>query len=376
MDVAEGAHGDADEKPAAPFPVGDARTLRTVAGLSAAGLVAPEGRDELEKVAARYAVSITPVMLERIRDGDEDGGVHRQFVPTADELAVDPAETTDPISDGPFTPVRGIVHRYPDRVLLKPLLVCPVYCRFCFRRESVGQGESVLPHRDLERAFGYIQDHREIWEVILSGGDPLLLSDRRLSHILERLDAIEHVRVVRIHTRVPAVDPARISDALCDLLDRGTPVWLVVHINSAHELGAEAAAALRRLSRAGIPLLSQSVLLRGVNDSTEQLETLLRTLVRNRIKPYYLHHADLAPGTGHFRTSIQHGQELVAALRGRVSGLCQPTYVLDIPGGHGKVPVGPSYLEGDEHVMTVRDPWGGVHRYPPAQDAARVSARA
>jgi lysine 2,3-aminomutase len=263
--------------------------------------------------------------------------------------------------------VKGIVHRYPDRVLLKTLHACPVYCRFCFRREQVGPGGEALDGAELAAALDYIRGHTEVWEVILTGGDPLMLAPRRLAGIVAALDAIGHVGVIRLHSRVPVADPSRVSaELVAALRTERAAVYVALHCNHANELTAGPRAALRRLSDAGIPLLSQTVLLRGVNDDAATLEALFRALVQARVKPYYLHHPDLARGTGHFRLTIAEGQALMRALRGRVSGLCQPTYVLDIPGGHGKVPVGPCYVDLPQGgVAEVTDRNGGVHLYPP-----------
>jgi lysine 2,3-aminomutase len=256
------------------------------------------------------------------------------------------------------------VHRYPDRVLLKLTHVCPVYCRFCFRREVVGPGgPQALSDDALDAATAYIANHPEIWEVILTGGDPLMLSSRRIADVTIRVSGISTVQVLRWHSRVPVVDPDRITARVVEALKSSTrAVYLAVHINHPRELNSSVRAALARLSDAGIVLLSQTVLLRGVNDDPEVLAALMRGLVAARVKPYYLHHPDLAPGTAHFRLSIEEGQAIVRALRGRVSGLAQPTYVLDIPGGHGKVPIGPTYL--DEDGRLVIDPAGGLHHYP------------
>jgi lysine 2,3-aminomutase len=303
--------------------------------------------------------AVTPTIAELI-ETDPGGPVARQFVPDAREREVVPEDLVDPIGDERFSPVKGIVHRYPDRVLLKPLLACPVYCRFCFRREVVGRKGSTLSAKEIDAAIAYVDAHSEVWEVILTGGDPLALSPRRLGALAARLDAIPHVEVIRVHTRVPIVDPARVSAALVRRLKIAKPVYVAVHCNHADELTDGARRALARLADAGIPLLSQTVLLKDVDDDAASLEALFRALVRNRVKPYYLHHADRARGTAHFRTSVAEGQSLMADLRGRVSGLCQPTYVLDIPGGHGKVPIGPNYYaEG-----CVTDPHGCVHTYP------------
>jgi len=303
--------------------------------------------------------AITPTVAALV-DADPHGPVARQFVPDAREHDFAPEELTDPIGDDRFSPVKGVVHRYKDRVLLKPLLSCPAYCRFCFRREMVGGEKTTLNARELDAAFDYIAAHDEIWEAILTGGDPFALSPRRLGAIVRRLDAIAHVEIIRIHTRVPVVDPNRVTATLVAALKCEKPVYVVLHCNHADEITAEARRACARLVDRGIPMLSQTVLLKGVNDDAATLEALFRALVRNRIKPYYLHHADLARGTSHFRTTIADGRALMAELRGRVSGLCQPTYVLDIPGGHGKVPVGPCYYDGS----VVTDPHGRAHRYP------------
>ncbi|MEP9379828.1 lysine-2,3-aminomutase-like protein [Aquabacter sp. CN5-332] len=334
-------------------------TLRTADDLIAAGLVPEVGRDEVARVAARYAVAVTPVLAARMAPGD---ALARQFVPDAAELEVRPEELADPIGDEAHSPVPGIVHRYPDRALLKLVNVCAVYCRFCFRREMVGPGaENALSPEALDAAFDYVCAHPEIWEVILTGGDPFMVSPRRMREVVGRLAGIDHVKIARFHTRIPIAAPERVSaDMVSALKADNITSYVVIHANHARELGPEARAAIARLVDAGIPVLSQSVLLRGVNDDATTLAELFRALVECRVKPYYLHHPDLAPGTAHFRLTIAEGQALMRALRGRVSGLCLPTYVLDIPGGHGKVPLTPSYVAG-EHVT---DYCGGVHAYP------------
>ncbi|MDB5495654.1 MAG: lysine-2,3-aminomutase-like protein [Phenylobacterium sp.] len=339
------------------------QTLRTPQALADAGLIDPTDLAALQRVAAQYAVAITPAMAELIDATDPADPIARQFVPTEAELHATPEESADPIGDDAHSPVEGVVHRYADRVLLKANHACAVYCRFCFRREMVGpDGLRPLTPRQLDAAFAYIAGHSEIWEVIVTGGDPFILSPRRIADLMARLSRIDHVKVVRFHTRVPAVDPARITEALVAALKTSDKaVYVALHADHPRELTPAARAACARLVDAGIPMLGQSVLLRGVNDDPTTLEALMRAFVETRIKPYYLHHADLAPGTAAFRTTIPEGQALMKAIRGRVSGLCQPTYVLDIPGGHGKVPVGPAYLDGDE----VQDPAGVRHAYPP-----------
>jgi lysine 2,3-aminomutase len=342
------------------------KTLRTADDLIAAGLVPPEAGAEIASVASRYAVAVTADIASLIDRSDPADPVGRQFVPDAAELRDAPEERADPIGDRRFSPLKGIVHRYPDRVLLTPIHACAVYCRFCFRRETVGPGGDALTASELAAALDYIRARPAIWEVILTGGDPLLLSPRRLKALLAALDAIPHLGAVRIHTRIPMVDPARIGPRLLAALRCDKALWLGIHANHAREFGAAQRAALARLAAAGIPLVGQTVLLKGVNDDPASLEALFRAMVANRIKPYYLHHPDLTRGTGHFRLDPARGRELVQALRGRVSGLCQPTYVLDIPGGFGKVPAGPDYLEpAPRGGWRVRDPQGGLHPYPP-----------
>ncbi|HEX3506528.1 MAG TPA: lysine-2,3-aminomutase-like protein [Xanthobacteraceae bacterium] len=317
----------------------------------------------LQQVTARYAVAITPAVADMMDPSDPQDPIAKQFLPDVQELEQHPDENADPIGDDAYSPVEGVVHRYPDRVLLKLVNACAVYCRFCFRREMVGPGRGGLSRTALDAALNYIARTPEIWEVILTGGDPLVLSPRRLREVITRLAAIDHVKVIRVHSRVPTTAPERITPTLVKALRTDKATFVVLHANHARELTAEARAACARLVDAGIPMLSQSVLLRGVNDDVETLGALMRTLVECRIKPYYLHHADLAPGTAHFRTTIAEGQALMRGLHGRFSGLCQPSYVLDIPGGHGKSPIGPAYL--NANCSEVEDFHGGRHCYPP-----------
>jgi lysine 2,3-aminomutase len=335
--------------------------------LASKGLVAPERLDELRRVADRFAVALTEDVAALIDPGDVHDPIAAQFVPSAAELVTAPEERTDPIGDARWSPLPGVIHRHPDRVLLKPTLLCPVYCRFCFRREQVGKAPAMLDPAALERAFDYIRQRREIWEVIVTGGDPFVLAPRRLAAIVQALDRIAHLGSIRFHTRVPMADPGRVDDALVAALAADKALYVVIHANHPRELTPGVRTAATRLARAGIPLLSQTVLLRGVNDDAALLEALFRGLVAMRIKPYYLHHADLAPGTARFRTGIAAGQRLVGALRGRVSGLCQPTYVLDIPGGWGKVPLAPSAAGRDPGSAgwIIADPTGRRHHYPP-----------
>jgi lysine 2,3-aminomutase len=319
----------------------------------------------LPEVTRRYDYRLTPYLQSLLHGRPAHDPIVRQFLPDSRELHALPHERADPIGDVPFSPVKGIVHRYPDRVLLKVAHACPVYCRFCFRREMVGSHGEPLQGDALDGAIDYVRSHPAVWEVILTGGDPLSLSPRRLTDVLTRLAAISHVRILRIHSRVPIVDPESIDASLTRALNVATPIYIALHINHPQEVTESVVAAIGRLLDTGALLLSQTVLLRGINDDTGVLEQLFRRLVTLKVRPYYLHHPDLAPGTSHFRVSIETGQALVRALRQTMSGLCMPTYVLDIPGGFGKVPIGPEYLgtrtsDGRE----LRDSRGMSHCYP------------
>ncbi|MDX2258117.1 MAG: lysine-2,3-aminomutase-like protein [Hyphomicrobiaceae bacterium] len=345
----------------------DRRELRTIDDLVRAGLVAEADAAQLTPVAQRYAVAITPSVATLIDPADPADPIARQFVPAPAELIQHPAEHEDPIGDAEKSPVAGIVHRYPDRVLLKLVGVCPVYCRFCFRREMVGPGAGTsLSEAEVTAALAYIAARPSIWEVIVTGGDPLILSPRRIAAITQRLAAVAHVKTVRWHTRVPVVAPDLVTDDMTAALTSGrTATWLAVHANHPREFTPSARAAIARLSGAGIGLVSQSVLLAGVNDDADTLEALMRVFLEARIKPYYLHHPDLAPGTTHFRVPIARGQALMAELQRRVSGLAMPAYVLDIPGAHGKVPLTGPHIDAIAHdgSYTIRDRHGGLHRY-------------
>lgn len=341
--------------------------LRNVEDLIAAGLVAADDHATLERVAGRYAIGLTPTVQSLIDPMNPRDPIALQYVPTAAELIETSDERADPIGDRAHTPVEGIVHRYPDRVLLKVVHVCPVYCRFCFRREMVGpQGDGNLPPAQLEAALAYIRSHDEIWEVILTGGDPLILSPRRLREIMTALADISHVKIVRIHSRVPAVDPARINGELIEaLLASGKTTYVALHANHPREMSADVREACGRLVEAGIAMVSQSVLLKGINDDPDVLAELMRAFVETRVKPYYLHHPDMAPGTGHFRLSIAQGQAIMKALRSRISGLCIPAYILDLPGGHGKASIGDGTLrEIESGRYEVIDRQGERRNYP------------
>jgi lysine 2,3-aminomutase len=339
------------------------RTLTTIDDLIAAGLVERGAAEVLSEVAARYSVAVPPAAAQLMTHPDDPIG--RQFLPRAEELRLLPEERVDPIGDGAHEVVTGLIHRYPDRVLLKLTSVCPVYCRFCFRRASVGAGTAgVLDDAALDAAFAYLAEHEEIWEVIVTGGDPLAVSPRRLADLSRRLMALPHVKILRFHSRVPVLAPERVTaELIAALKSAGKTVYVAVHANHPRELTQAARAACAHLVESGIALVSQTVLLRGVNDDVETLSALMRAFVEMRVKPYYLHHGDLAPGTSHFRLSLAEGQKLARRLLGRLSGLCQPVYVVDIPGGHGKAPAGPVYCAPRAQGWSIEDWRGFRHDY-------------
>ncbi|MDV7272014.1 lysine-2,3-aminomutase-like protein [Thioclava sp. A2] len=338
------------------------RALTRLDDLASAGLVARADLPALAPVADEFRIRVTGEMQGAIASPDD--AVARQFLPETAELVTRPEELLDPIGDEAHSPAPGLTHRYPDRVILHITKTCDVYCRFCFRRETVGE-TGALPPEELAQALDYIAATPAIREVVLTGGDPLTLSSRRLAEVIGRLNAIAHLTQIRIHSRVPVVAPYRITPALVAALRSSRPaLWLVLHTNHAQELTPAARAAIARLVDAGVPMLSQSVLLRGVNDTPEALEALFTGLTSLRVKPYYLHHCDLARGTSHFRTTIAAGRALMAALRGKVSGTSLPTYVLDIPGGYGKVPItADHFAEVTRGLWRVTDWKGRLHDY-------------
>ena len=340
------------------------KSIRTLDALAQHGLVKKTDLLPLQKVVKNLLVGISGQMLELIDQTNSDDPIAKQFVPSTKELHITPLEQADPIGDEAHTTVRGIIHRYPDRCLFTPVHTCPVYCRFCFRKEKVGSSKSTLTQEEMTAAFAYMNHHQEIWEVILTGGDPLILKPATLKKIMDQLNVIHHLEVIRIHTRVPVVESHRVTKEMIAALKSNKALYIILHANHPKEFTKEAQIACKMIVDAGIPMLSQTVLLKDINDHIEPLGELMRCFIKNRIKPYYLHHGDLAKGTKHFRTSIEKGQQLMKQLRGRFSGLCQPTYVLDIPGGFGKTPIGPCYLTKEKNCCySIEDYQGHIHPY-------------
>lgn len=339
------------------------KSIRKPSELLAHHLIEKKNLEQIQRVADQFSIAISAPMVDLIDHSDPSEGIRKQFVPSIQELTIKENELSDPISDFPFSPISGLVHRYPDRCLLKLVNVCPVYCRFCFRREQLGPPAKSLSQAELNNIYQYIQNHPNIWEVILTGGDPLILKPKMLAEILENLVKIPHVEVIRIHTRIPVVDPVRISKAMLKALKIPKALYILLHANHPDEFAPPAIEACAKIIDQGIPMLGQSVLLKGINDSPEVLAKLMKTFVKHRIKPYYLHHGDLAKGTAHFRTTLEEGQKLMKTLRGQYSGLCQPTYMIDIPGGFGKIPVNATYVTGQGCQYEIEDYLGQKHDY-------------
>ena len=349
------------------------QTLTKPADFVAAGLVRADEADALAPVVAKYSAAMTGHLAALVDPADPADPIARQFVPDPRELLASPQDLADPIGDGAHSPCEGLVHRYPDRVLLKLVAACPVYCRFCFRREMVGAAKGgMLAAPAFAAALDYIRARPAIWEVILTGGDPLALSPRRLKAAIAAIAAIDHVKIVRLHTRVPVAAPDLATPELIDALQAaGVTTWVAVHANHPRELNDVSRAKLAMFVDAGIQLVSQTVLLRGVNDDPAVLAALMRGFVEARVKPYYLHHPDLAPGVGHFRLPVEEGRRIVADMLRQVSGLARPAYVLDIPGGYGKVPLmGAAVTAGaGPGQWLAEDPAGRVHDYADPPDA-------
>jgi len=327
--------------------------------------LSPAERQAAQEAASRHKVRAPKAYLDLIDWNDPADPIRAQVIPSPDELVETEGELGDPIADHDFSPVPRLTHRHADRVLLFPTYQCAVYCRFCFRKESLTSIGRGYTREALEPALAYIAEHPEIREVILTGGDPLSLPDKAMAEIFARIEAIPHVRLLRIHTRVPVVLPTRVTSGLVEALQGRLMVTVVTHFNHAREITDAAEAACRTMRQAGFVLLNQSVLLKGVNDSVEVLEELCRELMyRLGVKPYYLHHGDLARGMAHRRTTIAEGQALVEALRARLSGICNPVYVLDLPEGGGKVPLGPCSIEArDGESWRIRGLDGQVRDY-------------
>ncbi|OQB23783.1 MAG: L-lysine 2,3-aminomutase [Firmicutes bacterium ADurb.Bin182] len=303
-----------------------------------------EEEDGVRKCLGTLRMAVTPYYLSLINPDDPNDPVRRQAIPTAHELHKAEADLLDPLHEDTDSPTPGLTHRYPDRVLMLITDQCSMYCRHCTRRRFAGQHDAAMPMEKIEKCIDYVRNHPEVRDVLLSGGDALIMPDDKLELIISKLRAIPHVEIIRIGSRAPVVMPQRITDELCAMLKKYHPLWLNTHFNHPNEITKESAAACERLANAGIPLGNQSVLLAGVNDCVHVMKKLVHELVKIRVRPYYIYQCDLSFGLEHFRTPVAKGIEIIEGLRGHTSGFAVPTFVVDAPGGGGKTPVMPNYV--------------------------------
>ncbi len=318
----------------------------------------------LNNLNGRLPLRITPYFASLIYDSKPADPLRRNVIPVVEELLEMPGEKSDPLHEKMFSPVKGIVHRYPDRVLFTVTQVCSNYCRYCTRSHSVGKLDN-LGKSDYEKAFRYISEHKEIRDVLISGGDPLTLSDEKLEYILSNIRSIEHVEMIRIGTRVPVVLPQRITDNLITVLRKYHPLFLSLHFSHPSEITEECAKACNKLADGGFPMGSQTVLLKGINDNVPTMKELMHRLLKIRVRPYYLYQCDLIPGSRHFRTTVKKGLEIIKGLRGYTSGYAVPTFVIDAPGGGGKIPLLPDYVvEHNKERIVLRNYKGDICEYP------------
>ncbi len=339
--------------------------LTSVAQLEQFMTLTPDERAGCYFASHKLALAITPYFFNLIDRSDPDCPIRKQVIPRAGETQISAEEQLDSLGEDEHSPVPGLVHRYPDRVLFLVTDRCAAYCRYCTRSRLVSNAQEYNFHPEFEQGLRYIEAHPEVRDVLLSGGDPLLLSDKKLEHLLSRLRAIKHVEFIRIGSRIPVFLPQRITPELCEVLKRYGPIWMSIHVNHPREATAELRDACERLSYAGVPLGNQSVLLRGVNDDVDVMKALVHRLLRMRVRPYYLYQMDLITGGSHFKVDVRKGIEIIQALRGHTTGYAVPQYVIDAPGGGGKVPVNPEYVESinDEEVV-FRNFEGRRFRYP------------
>ncbi|MHB1315711.1 MAG: lysine 2,3-aminomutase [Christensenellales bacterium] len=322
-------------------------------------------KQEISKCLTLFRMAITPYYASLMDPKDPGCPIRMQAVPTINETRILPCEMDDPLNEEQDSPVKNIVHRYPDRVLFLVTHQCSMYCRHCTRRRTVGEEDKLITDGEVDDAIRYIAQHPQIRDVLVSGGDPLTMSDKKLENIIARLRSVEHVEIIRIGTRVPVVLPMRITPELLAMLKKYQPIWINTHFNHPTEITPEARKACADIVDAGIPLGNQSVLLKGINDSTETMKELLLKLVKARVRPYYLYQCDLSQGLGHFRTKVEKGVEIIRDLTGNISGYAVPKFVIDAPKGGGKVPVNPEYVISiDEKEVVMKNYKQGIYTYP------------
>jgi lysine 2,3-aminomutase len=339
--------------------------LNRVEQLERVMTLTPEEKEGCFFANRKLALAITPYFFNLIDRDDPECPVRRQVIPRIGEMQTAPEEMLDPVGEDEHSPVPGIVHRYPDRVLFLVTDRCAAYCRYCTRSRLVSNAQDYNFHPEYEQGLRYIESHPEIRDVLLSGGDPLLLADRKLDHLLGRLRAIPHVEFIRIGSRIPVFLPQRITPELCDILRKHGPIWMSIHTNHPKECTEALREACDRLSYAGVPLGNQSVLLKGVNDDLESMKSLVHRLLRMRVRPYYVYQCDLITGSAHLRADLRDGIKIIQGLRGHTTGYAVPQLVIDAPGGGGKVPINPDYVESiDDNEIVVRNYEGSLYRYP------------
>ncbi|MCB9882794.1 MAG: KamA family radical SAM protein [Planctomycetes bacterium] len=340
--------------------------IKDLAGLERTLVLSDSERAAVVRLGDRLPVGITPYYAALLDAQDPDDPLRKTMVPVLGEFDQSPEEAADPLNEDGHMPVPGLVHRYPDRVLFLVTSFCATYCRYCTRSRLVGTtGEYHFNHEQYQRAIDYIAVNDEIRDVLISGGDPLTMQDGRIEWLLERLRAIPHVEFVRLGTKVPAVLPQRITPELCTMLRRFHPLWLSVHFMHPSELTPEVERACNMLADAGIPLGSQTVLMRDVNDDPDTMKLLMHGLLKMRVRPYYIYQCDPIPGSKHFRAPVQKGVEIIKALRGHTTGYAVPDFVIDAPGGGGKVPIGPETIVGRaDGSLLIRNFEGDIYKYP------------
>ena len=310
-------------------------------------------------------MAITPYYASLIKTSDKNDSLRRQAVPSIEETYPCEDDLSDPLNEEVDSPVAHIVHRYPDRVLFLVTYICSMYCRYCTRRRVVGEGDRIITEKELKRALDYIRSHTEIRDVLISGGDPLVMNTEKLEHIISGLRAIPHVDIIRIGTRVPVVMPMRITAELLEMLKKYQPIWINTHFNHPNEITPDVQRACAAIVDAGIPLGNQSVLLRGINDNAEIMKDLLLKLVHMRVRPYYLYQCDLSRGISHFRTNVDTGIDIIHRLTGNISGYAVPKYVIDAPRGGGKIPINYNYvLSKDDSEIIIENYQGNIYKYP------------
>jgi lysine 2,3-aminomutase len=339
--------------------------LTTTEQLEQLMTLTPQEKAGCDQANHKLALAITPYFFNLIDRFDPNCPIRKQVIPRVDEMLVSDGEMLDSLGEDEHSPVSGLVHRYPDRVLFLVTDRCAAYCRYCTRSRLVSNAQDYNFHPEYEQGLQYIEAHPEVRDVLLSGGDPLLLSDRKLEHLISRLRAIKHVEFIRIGSRIPVFLPQRITPELCEIFKKHGPIWMSIHVNHPKEATAELRAACERLSFAGVPLGNQSVLLKGVNDDAEVMKALVHRLLRMRVRPYYLYQMDLITGGAHFKADVRKGIEIIRALRGHTTGYAIPQFVIDAPGGGGKIPINPDYVESvTDDAIIMRNYEGRRYRYP------------